>query len=413
MLKSMIIGVKNKAIWPFKSASGFVMKKIGIDMNPRIFFRDSIRKNLAKLPYKVYNDFDWCNFDNRQFPVIGSTNINNIGYLHNYLMKKGYQVLPIDTKHFNGLYIKGIDNLPGIFLSPRKSFIGINEDRLNQSRDASTLYEFQSYGKKNDIDDLALLDFSSGVSLCFADYHVLSEVLDIPVRRIEYIKFQNSQKLYVKNFNEHRKQKSTYYLKELYNEYYDHIEYFSRVYYWEIKIMSEILNKSNISVHDVGTNVAQFPLLLRSIPRSSLFNLDITRIIASDNGCEGKQFVNRIIKRNGYKAIDFMKIDLTNQIHIAPRTDVVIINDVLEHLPDDEIAINVIKQLWEKTKKLLIAHVPMETQPNKVWDHHVAFDSDKIRDWSGELPKARIVSDDYIEDDGKSLTEHGFIIVTR
>ena len=223
----------------------------------------------------------------------------------------------------------------------------------------------------------------------------------------------NSHQQYIKKYLEHKDEKSTYFLKELYNENYDHIEYFSRVYYWEMKIMSDILNKTKISIHDVGTNVAQFPLLIRSLPRSSLFNLDIARIVASDNGCEGKKFVNRIIKENSYGSIEFMNIDLTHQINTAPKTDVIIINDVLEHLPNDEISLSVLKQLWNKTKKLLIAHIPIEPKPNRVWDHHVVFTSEKIRDWASQLPKAKFISDDYMEDDQKSLTEHGFLIVTR
>ncbi|MBN1389295.1 MAG: hypothetical protein JXA22_01490 [Candidatus Thermoplasmatota archaeon] len=376
-------------------------------------FAGSIRSILNTLPFQVYNDYDWCNFNKRVFTVVGATNIDHLRALQNVLGTDDLDVLPVDTTHFRGLLIRGPGDLSGLFISPRKEYVSTRKDILNQSRDAITLYELQAFGRKHGLKELELLDFCSGVPLCLADNEVLSEMLGIPPEELQFTKYRNSHELYVEKFREHRYDRSTYRLKEIYTEGYDHIEYFSRVYYLEIRTISDIVRRSPISLHDVGTNVAQFPLLLRSLSREDLFDLDISNIIASDNGLSGKQMVNRSLKCKHCSPISFIDLDITDNVSKVPTSDVVMINDVLEHLPCDDSSLHALRNLWDRTGALLIAHVPIEPLPNRVWDHHMIFTPDKIRDWSRQLPGADLISDDYFEEDGLSLTEHGFLMVAR
>jgi len=51
------------------------------------------------------------------------------------------------------------------------------------------------------------------------------------------------------------------------------------------------------------------------------------------------------------KPIDFIKLDITKDYDLIPETDVIIINDVLEHLKDEKTAVDSLKALWNKTKK--------------------------------------------------------------
>ncbi|MGA1866255.1 MAG: hypothetical protein ACMUFK_02175 [Thermoplasmatota archaeon] len=376
-------------------------------------FTSSIRSILQYLPFRVHNDYDSINLNGRVLTVLGATNIDHLHSLHKALETERYRIFPVDTAHFRGILFRGSDDLSGLFISPKKEYMDADREILNQSRDAITLYELQAFGRDHGLKELELLDFSSGVPLRLADNEVLSEALEIPLDDIEVIKYRNSHELYVKKFLQYRNGLGNYRLKEIYTEGYDHIEYFSRVYYLEIKMISEIVKKFPISLHDAGTNVAQFPLLLRSLSREELFNLDISDIIASDNGLSGKKMADRLLRQNDQMPIRFIDLDLTGQMNDAPTTDVVIINDVLEHLPDDGIAMRALRNLWDRTNALLIAHVPLEPALNRVWDHHIIFTADKIRQWAGQLPGANNISDDRSEDDGLSMTEHGFLMVAR
>lgn len=376
-------------------------------------FASSIRYILKKLPFTVYDEYDHINFNSRVFTVLGATNIDHLHSLYKALEAEKYQVFPVDTGHFRGILFRGPNDLSGIFISPKKEYVDTDKEILNQSRDAITLYELQAFGRDHGLKELELLDFSSGVPLCLAEHEVLSEALDIPFDELQVIKYRNSHDLYVKKYLQHRNGKSNYRLREIYTEGYDHIEYFSRLYYLEIRMISDIMGRTPITLHDVGTNVAQFPLLLGSLSREELFNIDISEIIASDNGLSGKQMVDGLLRQDGHMPILFIDFDITGQMNDAPTTDVVVINDVLEHLPDNGSSLSALRKLWDRTDQLLIAHVPLEQAPNRVWDHHLTFTTDKIRHWAKQLPRANIISDDHFEDDGLSLTDHGFLMVAR
>ncbi|MCL6588576.1 MAG: hypothetical protein K6U80_01330 [Firmicutes bacterium] len=197
-----------------------------------------------------------------------------------------------------------------------------------------------------------------------------------------------------------------------------HIEIFSRIYYWYIKVISQELNTAacGISIHDAGTCAGILPLMLCGLNEAELMGVKISKVIASDLKYWRAWFIiNSVIKRNKglFKPLRIIKLDCTKQLEKAPETDVVILTDVLEHFGNEDIAKSIVKGFWAKTKKLLLIHVPLEPVPNIAVGHYLTFNADKIRDWASELKDGAFLSDKYYELDNQSLTHYGYLIVSR
>ena len=372
-------------------------------------FRDSIRSFFKQFQFKVYDDFDDASFDSRKFTVIGTTSEENCAPIKQGLLSLGLKVLDINTNHYNGLRFKD-DNNVGIILAPKKDFNSLDPDKFNQTRDSLLIYELQEFGRNNNIEDLASLDLPTSLSLIRGDELVVSEATGISYYKLFSIKYENSHKEYLKYYLDYKDSGKSF---EVSGGYDNSIENFSSLYLCEVKVMASLLQGQSITIHDVGTSVAQFPLLLAALSKDELLGLDVDKVVASDMGWTGEVFIKLIRRKNPeYKPIDFMKINLITQNEMIPSTDVIIANDVLEHLPNDEVSLMVLKSLWNKTNRLLIAHVPFEPEPNPSWDHYISFSTEKIRDWASQLHGGRFLSDDYFEGD-KSLTERGFLIVSK
>ena len=131
-------------------------------------------------------------------------------------------------------------------------------------------------------------------------------------------------------------------------------------------------------------------------------------------GESGDRFAKKIIGENSAsKPIQFLKLDLTKDFQSAPPADVIVVNDVLEHLMSDEVSFTVLKTLWDKTEKLLVIHVPFEEKPNPSWGHHVAFNEKKLRDWAGKLPGSRFYSEFSLNGNSLNIASLGFLVVSK
>jgi hypothetical protein len=372
-------------------------------------FRDSIRSFFKQFEFKVYDNFDHVSFDKRKFTVIGTTGEENCASLKQGLLSLGLKVIDIITDHYIGLRFEGFGNT-GIILAPKEEFCSLDPDVLNQTRDSLMIYELQEFGRMNNIEDLVSLDLPSNFSLIDGVEFVVAETTGVFFVKLLSIKYENSHKLYLKYYLEHKNSSKSF---KLSGSYENNIKNFSSLYLSEIKAMASLLQGQSITIHDVGTNVAQFPLLLAALPKEDLFGLDIDKIIASDIGWTGEHFIKLILrKKPEYKPIHFMKINLITQEDLIPFADVIVANDVLEHLPNEEVSLAVLKSLWHKANRLLIVHVPLEPEPNSAWEHYISFSSEKIRDWASQLQGGHFLSDD-ISEDGCSLTDRGFLIISK
>jgi hypothetical protein len=381
------------------------------DKHAKVIFRNDIRSLLKKINCKIYDKYDYYYFTSRKFPIVGTTQVNNLRQIKNMLLDHNLKVSDIDTLSYNGIYFEASPELIGLFIAPKKEYVSLSQDVLNLERETAMVQELKAFGAENNLANLNL-DLYSAVPLWMGDESVVSEISGMSGKQVFFQKLLNSHKEYISNYLNYRDNGSVFQFSETHNS----IQMFSWIYYWEIKIMAEIFKGANISIHDVGTCNALFPLLLSGLSEQDLLGLHVTRIIASDINIESVpgNDIKKIIKQNkGYKAIQFMKLDLTKSLRKISSTDVITLNDVLEHFENDEISFSVLKQLWNKTGKLLIVHVPFESTPDHSWDHRITFHADKIRDWAQRLPGACFLSDNFWVNDKTSLTDQGFLVVAK
>lgn len=372
-------------------------------------FYERIQSLLGSYRFKVYTDYKSSSSD-RLLSIVGVTHIDNIDFIQNDLLSVCSMVLEIDTPHYRGVYFEDTSLLCGIIIAAKRELISLEQGIYNQSRDARLVYELQNFGTDHQIKNLIELDLDSCVPMWAGDDNVIAE--RYPDINVRYVKYRNSHHEYKRNYLSYMNRERSY-LHCAYNSpQYNSLEAFSWIYYCEIMMMTEAIGSSKISIHDVGTSVAQFPLLLSSLSEEELMGLKISKIIASDIDWTGKDLIQRIHRRNpGYRPIEFLSLDLLHSD--IPVTDVIVINDVLEHMPSEEASFTVFQRLWRSTGKLLVVHVPFEEVPNQSWDHYIVFNRNKLHDWVERLDGAKLISDKYFSDNNMSLVDHGFLVLEK
>lgn len=378
----------------------------------RMRFCKKIKTLVGQLGYRIHTEMNWSDLE-RKFPVVGAVRPERLQHLRESLAGLGFGIRDIETVHFRGVYFEDTATEFGLFLAPQPRLLTMAQRIHNSAREHANLFELQSYGEANGLVNLTRLDYASANPLWIRMEHLIAAMVGLSNTDFLDIKAANSHREFIRYYLEFRNGQRTYAYR--FGEYNSNIEIFARIYFWEIKVMGEILLPGQpISIHDAGTSVAQFPLLLSGLTPEQLFGIEVGRIWASDKGWTGEAMVRKIIRDHpGYHPVEFLQLDLAKDFEAFPRADVVVINDVLEHLPSDTVALNTLRELWQKTNQLLIAHVPLEEVPNSAWDHHISFNPLKLRRWADQLPGARFLSDDYLEDDQSSLTEHGYLIVKK
>ncbi len=357
----------------------------------------------------AYIDFDWKTFENRKFIIIGAVKNENFEHVKNSLTDQKFKTERIETFHYIILYFEFTADLFGIFITPKNEMMAMDQSIINSDLEFITLSELKEAGRKNGIENLASVDLLSCTLIKGLYELMMREIHEITANKMRLISYKNSHMEYIKNYLDYKNRNI---LDHEIQDY--HIKKFSGLYYLEIKIISELLEDPDISIHDAGTNVAHFPLLLSALSGEELFGLNISQIIASDNIWTGEMPIYDILKDNpGYKQIHFIKLDLIKEIQNSPGTDVIIANDVLEHLPDDETSFKVLKGLWNKTGKLLIVHVPFENIPNPQWGHCITFNEEKIKNWANRLPGGKSLPQHLYEDEMRYFIGGGFLVVSR
>ncbi|HEX3046204.1 MAG TPA: hypothetical protein VHY08_15720 [Bacillota bacterium] len=384
----------------------------------RYAFCKTVKSLVKQFCSEFYLELDWLNLRNRKIPVIGAIDCNDLNRLKAGLSASNFNVTAIETFYYQGLYFEASPadggELAGLLVAPKREMINVNQDILNSTREVESIGALQAFGRDHQIERLAFIDYQSFFPLWRRIESLISHKLKISPAEMAFIKYENNHKEYLKHYLDFKNNHRTFAFN---SEKYSHIEMFSWIYYWEVKIIAENLKHERISVHDVGTWDAHFPLLLSGLPSQDLFGLNIIEIIASDRinpKRAGAKFAEKVIKKNcGYKPVKLINLDLTKKLDQIPATDVIILNDVLEHLPNDELSLASLKKVWDKTGKLLIVHVPYEDAPNPAWGHFVTFDADKVRAWAKDLPGAHFLSDKYYTDHDHPLTGEGYLIVSR
>ena len=398
-----------------KTGRCYMSRKPGMKKSSRTLFQDKVLKMLKSLNFKVFGDFG--NVNERKIPILGALCENNIDTLKEKLLSNGFKIFNINTLHYKGIYFKEDSYQSGLFIAPKNDFVSLDQSILNQARETLLVFEFQEFGKKNNMEFLTSMDESSYIPLWQADADLIAYEMGITPLFLGFINYKNSNQEFIKKYLYFKNADDICLIKQ---EEYNNIEKFSLLYYMEIKVMANLLRHKSISVHDAGTNNAHFPLLLSRLSENELFGLNIATIYASDisgiasTGVRGERLVKMMLGKSlPYKPFKFLKIDLTKELNTAPSTDVIILNDVLEHLENDSTAFSVLKLLWEKTEKLLIVHVPFENKPNPSWGHRITFNKNKLKKWASLLTDAQNLSEKYYEFHTCTLASLGFLILSR
>ncbi len=311
----------------------FAMKSEGCSFKPNdVSFWCDIYTIVKKFDFKVQMDFNWQTFNKRKFNVIGALKGEKLDSLKERFIEMKFKMTDLSGSCFKGIYFEHSPGLFGVFLSPDAKLISLGQNTINSDLDFIIMLELHAYAREHNLEILMQFDFWSSTLANKCISRVIADELGITEHNVGLKAYYNSHREYVRNYLERReagtgKSLTKYSIEE---KHYENIEMFSRLYFIEIMILARLFKKNKISIHDVGTNVAQFPLLLSSLTKEEAAGLDIFEIIASDIGWTGEEFIEEIRKENPtYKPINFMKLDLIKDIEAAPVTDVIIANDVL------------------------------------------------------------------------------------
>jgi len=322
----------------------------------------------------------------------------------------------IENRFMEAVYVDMEYDNNAIFLTVKEDFKSLDSEKLNYGNDSHISSEIHKSITDQNLKSLDNYGFDTTVNIIYALEMSIAKFFGISMDEMSYIKMSNTQKEFVKNYNDY---KSTPDLVRNYNwDDYDHIKSFSLNYYAMIRVMSDVFkSEGNIvgfTVHDAGTSNSQLALMLSTLKEYDLMGLKVKEIIASDLVLECQDKTTRYISEyKDSKPIIFVQQDFTDESKELPQSDVTVLNDVLEHFPTDELSFHVMERFWKRTRKLLIVHVPQEDTPGVEWGHYITFNKEKLKKWADRLSGHISLVDDYSFNENTKYTDCGFLIIKR
>jgi hypothetical protein len=381
-------------------------------------FRNKIKNLLNKNGVEIFDEHDfktsilfYREIFKSNITYIGATYVENFAKIKEKLRDNKFKELfELDGKCMNAIYFE--DNRKAfscLIFAPNVKIISLNQEVQHLAVDIKISTEIREVATQFNLKKLENLNFGSLMAIGNAYDKLILKTFKLPLHELIYIKYKNMQNEFVKCYLNYKNDITP---KEM-----DHIEHFSRIYYWNIRIMADRFNEDlgkEISIHDVATNLAQFPLMLSVLNEDQLMGLKINKIICSDLMSKiADGFLNWFYSKEQipHKPIEVINLDLIKQIKDAQETDVIIANDILEHLPEN-LVLPIVMGLWTKTQKLLFVHVPFEEIPTEAFGHITSFNAEKLRKIALELNNGTLLSDDYFEGEC-SLTDKGYLIMCK
>lgn len=363
-------------------------------------------------------------FDNFGGYNLGSSEIRYIASLrHEWLLKElkdylksrenlTYKVL--NTLYCKFIHIESVQGFRILIFTVNKEYNVLEPSILNYGFDVELSNTLQKAASDLGLQSLVKCGFETisniiaAFDLSIAASHRLS-----PEEYI-YIKVCNTQKEIVKFYNHFRSNPPAACSVDPYY----HVQVFGFVYHAVVGVISDVLGKNccneTITIHDAGASSSQFTMLLSTLSKEELTGLNINRIIASDLEFTTNKATLRYMRESGcIRPVNFIEQDFTDESKEFPEADVTVILDVLEHFKSEDVSFRILERLWEKTRKLLIVHVPMEDEPNPAWGHYISFNRERLIEWTNRLKGHRSLGDEYRFEDGVTYTDQGFIILYK
>lgn len=293
------------------------------------------------------------------------------------------------TTHISGAFVDIENTLILVVSAPNGDLVN-DYEIFNQSMDArindEVRHEARSRGLAN-FQDYGHLVFRK---LLWGYYSVLARLNNTSLDKVETKKAVNSFAHLIDNHK-----------KLIDGNYFDarhHLQFFSWIYYVEMRLIAEIMpQETAVKVHDVATNTAFFPMLLSSLNDEATFGVNFQNITCSDIELDVvRNSISAISdKATGkHKEITLLQLDLTHDNEILEDADVIVANDILEHFPED-ISFQVLQNIWRRTRKYLIIHVPFEDVPTEAYGHFSNFNKEKLHNWAERLERCKNITADY------------------
>jgi hypothetical protein len=302
-------------------------------------------------------------------------------------------------------YFETPDGFTGVLFAPNETLISLDQSVMHHGANVRILSDFRRFSQCGNAGKLAQIDNGSYAAISMAFYRLIVRYFDIRLWSLLRLRHENALKEFI-GFYEKLE-------KGIYPEKNSHITDFGWIYCVNVALMAEVFGSRPISVHDVATNVCHFPLMLATLPEDRLMGLHIAKVIASDlNIGPARFFLSRYCRIRDTGRLELVRYDLVKQMDLIPVTDVVIANDLLEHL-DEQVSRQVLNGLWSKARKLLMIHVPFEESPMKAFGHVSSFNEAKLRAWAQELKGGILLTKAHFMKTEISLCDHGYLVMVK
>ncbi len=394
-----------------------ILKKININTTSYQYHSDkNLNKHYNRIK-KLYSLNSIDVFDNFK----GGFNAQNpsIEYISAPLNKTEQEVLAIFKKTeyneitdisnpvFRGFFFNCTDDsFSGIVFWLNEKYLTLDQQLFNNSLENTITYELLNISKEKNLPKLENLNVPVYVIIFNIINYIIGKHVGLNYEEIKHIKYLNSHKENIRYYKMCKEDIHTYVDNTIY--------WFSRIYFFEFKILSSLMQNKKISIHDTGSCSAIFPLSLSRLASTELKNVTVKKIMVSDINIDASSPAKKIINDNTslYRPIEFFKLDLLSNLKDVPHADVIVSNHVLEHFEED-VSFKILQKLWEITDKLLIVNVPFEEEPNIAFGHYVSFNSKKLKQWGSKLKNGMNVTDNFKESDNKPLSEYGYLIMKK
>jgi hypothetical protein len=301
--------------------------------------------------------------------------------------------------------------IPALLIE-QKFPVSLEESSLSFDQGSSYIQELYAFGKQYQIEGLNKMPVENlGVFWLLRQSAFCKAFPDLTQENFFMREYENSLSNYIKYFKQFISTDRPVQAKESISIG----QYFASIYANEWRAIAPFLSKP-VSIHDCGTNIAILPSLMSHFHQFEVNGqrVEINKIIASDINLDQSKVAQKLLTNASQKPVEveFRNYDLLKDLDQWEESDLIFLNDVLEHLPNDESSFKALKNIWEKAKVGVLIHVPIEKELSTIWGHYVLFTGNKLRSWARELTKARIISDEvtYAK---KNLTDHGYLILLK
>lgn len=325
------------------------------------------------------------------------------------------KVYDLNMPFLEALYVVFADS-DALFFAVRDEYNSLDAAKLNFGIDSFIVSSLKQAMREKGLEALADYGLPTSIGIFCGIEWSIAHKHQIPSGDIYNLKMANTHELYKKYYRLYRDAPDP--LAACFDSEceYQHIKTFSLYYYAMIRVMADVIGDSpDLVIHDAGTCTSQLVMLLAALSADELLNLQVGDVIASDLEAGAFNCIRRCMMQYEKKQppIWFIQQDFLDETKELPEADVTILNDVLEHFPDDETAFKVFARFWQRTHRMLIVHVPFEETLGSEWGHHVLFTKAKLQQWANRLTGWALVGEDYPFIKDLPYMHSGFLMLQR